>query len=99
MHATFNKHKVPDVLNKIKLMLPTSAISTLLGEVKPNVVLGEKDQLSLTLFLKDPLTGSCVAQAWNVTADIYKALTAPRTVIFNLFTYIAPFNPHCGPKS
>lgn len=57
LHATFHKHKVPNMLSKVKLMLPTSVLSSLLGEVKSNMVLGEKDQLSLILFSKIQLWG------------------------------------------
>lgn len=45
------------MLSKVKLMLPTSVLSSLLEEVKSNMVLGEKDQLSLILFSKIQLWG------------------------------------------
>lgn len=57
LHATF--HEVPNVLSKIKLMLPTSVLSSLLGEVKSDVVLGrkKKKQLFVTVFSKIQLLG------------------------------------------
>lgn len=91
MHATFNKHKVPNVLSKIKLMLPTSVISSLLGEVGPKLVLGEKRPTFLNSFPKEPFMRSCVVQAWNVTkVDIYGSLTMQQALLCLIFLFILP---------
>lgn len=52
-------------------MLPTSVISSLLGDVEPNMVFGEKTQLSQTFFPKEPIMGSYVVHPWNVTKLIF----------------------------
>lgn len=50
-------------------MLPTSVVSSLLREGKPNVVLDEKTQLAL--FSQRSNYGSHMVQAWNVTEMVF----------------------------
>lgn len=60
------------MLSKIKLMLPTSVLSSLLGEVKSDVVLGGKKKPTFCdSVLKEPVVGSHVVPTWNLTEMIF----------------------------
>ena len=96
LHATFNKHKIPDVLSKIKLTSPTSVTSRLLGEV----AFGEKHRLSRTFPQRASYEVVCRSDVeCNKGRYLWGADHAASAVLFDLSTSIAPSNPYHKPKS